>query len=347
MTPVQDSDSQPSAPSSRGASTGVGAFGVAVAIVNYRSAALVIEGLPSLVAALAPFARGHVVVVDNASPEDDAAVLADFLAGFDGAGRVTLVRSPVNGGFAAGNNLAFAAIDALDWRPDAVMLLNPDAQVAPGALEALAAVLQDRPRAGVVGAALENDDGGVRSAAFRFPGPMREFARECGVAPVQRLWPTAAAVADAPCRVDWVTGAAMMIRRETLEAVGPMDEGFFLYFEETDFMRRAARAGWEVWHAPAARVRHAAGSSTGIVGGRPKQGRMPAYWFASWLRYHTKNHGLLRARLTAACRLAGIGTGAVVRALRGRSSHLPPGFAADFARSCLFAPLGAGRDGGA
>jgi GT2 family glycosyltransferase len=316
---------------------------IAVAIVNYNSAELVIEGLPGLVEQLRRCAAGVAIVVDNASPEGDGARLEAFLRDFPGRDAVRLIRSPVNGGFAAGNNIAFAALGDLPWRADAVMLLNPDAALEPGALAALAAVMAAQPRAGVVGAALENDDGTVRPAAFRFPDPMREFARDCGIAPLQRLFPSAAATGPEPCRVDWVTGAAMLVRRELIEAIGPMDEGFFLYFEETDFMHRARRAGWEVWHAPQARVRHRAGSSTGIVGSRPKQGRMPAYWFASWLRYHTKTHGVLRARLTAACRLAGVATGAAVRALRGRSSHLAEGFAADFARACLLAPLGAGR----
>ena len=312
---------------------------LAVAIVNYNSADLVIEGMAGLTAELAGFAEGAVLVVDNASPEGDGTRLEAFLADFPDRDRVRLIRSPVNGGFAAGNNLAFAALRDLGWQADAVMLLNPDAMVRPGALHHLAAVLLERPAAGVVGAALENEDGTVRPAAFRFPSIMGEFARESVLGPVQRLWPTAEPVGTQPARVDWVTGAAMMIRRSMLDAIGPMDEGYFLYFEETDFMLRATRAGWEVWHAPAARVYHRAGASTGIVGGQPRQGRMPAYWFASWLRYFTRNHGVAYARAAAALRLAGIATGSLVRAMRGRRSSLAPGFAIDFARACLFAPL--------
>ena len=317
-----------------------------VAIVNYRSADLVIGALPGLVEQLAACRHGVAIIVDNASPDGDADRLVAFLGSFDGRDRVILVRSPVNGGFAAGNNRAFEAAQSLPWRPDAVMLLNPDAMLRPAALARLAAVLRDHPRAGVVGAALENDDGSLRSGAFRFPSLMGEFARESAIGPLQRLWPSAAFVpGDDPVRVDWVTGAAMLIRWSMLEAIGPMDEGFFLYFEETDFQRRAAQAGWEIWHAPTARVYHQAGSSTGIVGGQPRSGRMPAYWFASWLRYFTRNHGVGYARATAAMRLAGMAVGSVVRLLRGRRSHRATGFAVDFARRCLLAPLGAERTG--
>lgn len=317
---------------------------VVVAIVNYCSADLVIEGLPELVGQLAACPRAAVIVVDNASPGGDADRLAAFLQDFPGRDLVRLVRSPVNGGFAAGNNRAFEAARDLPWQPDAVLLLNPDAALRPAALARLAAVLDARPRAGVVGAALENEDGSVRPGAFRFPSMMGEFVRDSALGPLQRLWPSMAAVpGEAPVRVDWVTGAAMLIRRTMLDAIGPMDEGFFLYFEETDFQRRAQQAGWEIWHAPAARVRHRAGSSTGIVGGQPRAGRMPAYWFASWLRYFTKNHGVVYARTTAALRLAGMAVGDAVRLVRGRRSHRAPGFAADFARFCLLAPLGAQR----
>jgi GT2 family glycosyltransferase len=320
---------------------------IAVAIVNYNSADLVMEGLPGLLDELSGFAGGAVIVVDNASPEGDGARLEAFLRDLPRAERVLLIRSPVNGGFAAGNNLAFAALPRLGFAADAVMLLNPDAMVRPGALAALAALLMARPEAGVAGAALENEDGTVRPAAFRFPSIMGEFARESAIGPIQRLWPTAVPLpaSGAPLAVDWVTGAAMMIRRSMLDAIGPMDEGYFLYFEETDFMLRAHRAGWQVWHVPAARVFHRAGASTGIVGGQPKRGRMPAYWFASWLRYFTKNHGFLQARAAAAMRLAGMGAGTTMRALRHRASPLAPGFAADFARACLLAPPGAGRAG--
>ena len=330
VTPVEGAEGMPLA--------------VVVAIVNYRSAALVIEGLPGLVDQLRAFHDGHVIIIDNASPDGDADRLAGFLEGFGGRDRVRLVRSPVNGGFAAGNNRAFEAAGDLPWQPDAVLLLNPDAELQPGALATMAAVLRDRPRAGVVGAALENEDGSVRAGAFRFPTLMGEFVRDSGIGPLQRLWPSTARVkGDDPVCVDWVTGAAMLIRCAMLKAIGPMDEGYFLYFEETDFQRRAQRAGWEIWHAPRARVRHQAGSSTGIVGGQAKAGRMPAYWFASWLRYFTKNHGVVYARLTALMRLLGMAVGDVVRLLRRRPTRRAEGFAMDFARFCLLAPFGAQR----
>jgi N-acetylglucosaminyl-diphospho-decaprenol L-rhamnosyltransferase len=132
-----------------------------------------------------------------------------------------------------------------------------------------------------------------------------------------------------------VSGAAILIRLDVINEIGGMDEGYFLYFEEIDYMLQASRAGWQTWHAPAAKVLHVAGAATGIVGGLPKAGRMPIYWFQSWHRYFEKNHGSAYATAAAAAKLKGIGLGAVLRRIRGREGRLPPGFLRDFVRRCL------------
>lgn len=317
---------------------------IAVVIVSYRTAAMVLTGLPTLVAELASCARRKVVIVDNASPEGDGDRLAAGLAaGAFGEG-VALIRSPVNGGFSAGNNLGFAALRALDWTPEAVLLLNPDAAVLPGALAEMLAVMDKQPKAGVVGARLRNPDGSTWSAAFNFPGAFSEFAAATGLGVLQRRRPNVVEHA-ASARVDWVSGAAMMVRWQALAALGDMDEGYFLYFEEVDFMLRARRLGWETWTAPAALIAHDAGSATGIVDGRSRSGPMPDYWFASWRRYFTKNHGPAYARIAAAAKTAGLLIGAAQRGLRGRPDPHTPGFPRDFVRKALLAPLDVARSG--
>jgi GT2 family glycosyltransferase len=80
----------------------------------------------------------------------------------------------------------------------------------------------------------------------------------------------------------------MAIRREVLDAVGPFDEGYFLYYEEVDFCRRAARAGWSCWFVADAAVVHFEGASTGIKDARRP---LPAYWFASRRRFFIKSYG--------------------------------------------------------
>ena len=316
---------------------------VAVSIVNYRTVGMVISALPALLVELEGLARAAVLIVDNASPGDDADRLEAHVAAEGLGARVRVIRSLRNGGFAAGNNLAFAACRDLGWTPDAVMLLNPDAEMRPGALRELLAVMAAGPRIGVVGARLERSPGSGWTAAFHFPSIMGEFARGTGIGVISRRWPVLIDAPAGPVRADWVTGAAMLVRREMLDDVGGMDEGYFLYFEEVDFMLKAARAGWETWHAPDARVLHVPGGATGMMDGRPRQGPMPDYWFDSWRRYFTENHGSARARLAATAKLAGLLIGEAHRMLRRRPRNLPPGFIATFARRCLLGVEG-GRD---
>jgi GT2 family glycosyltransferase len=103
---------------------------------------------------------------------------------------------------------------------------------------------------------------------------------------------------ERPLQIDWVSGACMIIRREVIEAIGLLDEGYFLYFEETDFILRARRAGWSCWHIPDARVVHYVGQSTGVTAKDKRGQRTPAYWFESRRRYFVLNYGLPYALLT-------------------------------------------------
>jgi N-acetylglucosaminyl-diphospho-decaprenol L-rhamnosyltransferase len=311
---------------------------IAVAIVSYRTADMVAEALPPLLEELSAFREGRVIVVDNASPNDDGARMVSHAEAL-GDPRVEVIRSPVNGGFAAGNNIVFKALKDGGTPPDAVLLLNPDAVMQPGALTALCAVMASGPRIGVAGSRLRNDDGSTWIAAFHFPSAMVEFARGIGIGAIQARWPVLVAPMEAPGPVDWVSGACMLCRWEMIEDIGFMDEDYFLYFEEIDYMRGAKNAGWDTWHVPGSEVLHVAGSSTGVVDGAPKQGPMPSYWLESWRRYFTKNHGWLYARLAAFGRLSGTGLGVLQRRLRGRPAPLPPRFFGDFARVCLL-----GRD---
>src|SRR5205085_8082984 len=91
-----------------------------------------------------------------------------------------------------------------------------------------------------------------------------------------------------PC--DWVSGACFAVRKEVIDRVGPLDEGYFLYFEEVDYCLRARRAGWSCWYVADARVVHHEGSSTGIT---ETARRRPAYWFESRRRYFTRAYGTL------------------------------------------------------
>ncbi|MEM6679508.1 MAG: glycosyltransferase family 2 protein, partial [Pseudomonadota bacterium] len=257
-------------PGPKPAPAAAGRRGVGVVIVNYATARLVIDALPPLLAELDRLeaAEPHrVVVVDNASPGPDVTVLSDAIATHGWGPRVRLVASPINGGFSAGNNLGFRALREDGMHPEAVLLHNPDAAVRPGALAEMLRVMRTTPSAGFVGPRQASPDGSSWSGAFPFPSLASEVAQALGINALAERYPTVIEGLEAPTRVDWVSGTATLIRGEALEALGDMDEGYFLYHEEVDYARRAAALGWESWHAPAAVFEHDAGSATGVSDG--------------------------------------------------------------------------------
>jgi len=206
-----------------------------------------------------------------------------------------------------------------------IVFLNPDATVCPGALETMIGHLEAHPDAGIVGASIEDEHGVTQRSAHLFPSPLGELDEAAELGVLSRIIGSRAksiAASDRPCVCDWVSGACFAIRRKVLEQVGPLDEGFFLYFEETEFCFRARRLRWSCWFVPGARVVHKEGSSTGV---RDITRRRPSYWFASRRRFFVKAHGVWG--LVAADLLWAMGYGtAVTRRSLGlaRAQNHPP-----------------------
>lgn len=268
---------------------------VAVVIVNFGTADLVIQCLDSLDAARSECGRLQVIVVDNASNDDSAERIAEEISRQDWQGWVELIHAPRNGGFAYGSNLGIRrALESPDSQVDAVWLLNSDTVVRPGALETLLEALKTHPEAGIVGSRLEDWDGTAQRSAFRFQTVTREWARGLNLGLWFRLFPAAEiapAQEERQFATDWLAGASMLIRRETVEQTGLFDEGYFLYFEEVDFCLRAARDGWKTIYVPASRVVHLVGQSSGVTSSDACQRRVPKYWFESRARFFSRNYG--------------------------------------------------------
>lgn len=275
---------------------------VLIVIVNYRTGRLVTECLRSLETEVRACAQAgmptRVTVVDNASGDGSADAIAAAIQAEGWSGWARLLPSSVNGGFSYGNNLAMREAMASAEPPSLFWILNPDTLVRPGALQAMTDFVRDHPRVGIVGSALEAENGDPWPYAFRFPSVLSEVESGARLGLLTRLLSRHAIVRHMgaqPERVDWMAGASMLVKREVFEAIGLMDEGYFLYYEETDFFLQAQRAGWESWYVPASRVMHIAGQSTGVTGNRNTPKRLPAYWFESRRRYFVKNHGRLYA----------------------------------------------------
>jgi N-acetylglucosaminyl-diphospho-decaprenol L-rhamnosyltransferase len=226
----------------------------------------------------------EVVVVDNASTDGSSDMVQ---AEFPG---VHIVANSENRGFPAANNQGLAVAQGRY-----VLLLNPDTEVVEDGLATLVAFADAHPDVGMVGPQLLYPDGSVQSSRRRFPTLATAVFESTWLEPyaLRRLLKRYYVLDrpdDAVQDVDWVTGAAMMARREAVEQVGPLDEGFFMYSEELDWCRRFREAGWRVVYLPTARVIHHEGkSSEQVVTARH------IHFQTSKVRYFRKHHGRIAA----------------------------------------------------
>jgi N-acetylglucosaminyl-diphospho-decaprenol L-rhamnosyltransferase len=224
----------------------------AVVIVNYRTAALVEQCLASVRATCGDLTL-ETVVIDNASGDGSVERLRAQVPG------AKVIAMEHNRGFAAGVNAGFRHCGA-----ESVIVLNPDTEVRPGALQAILARLREQPRTAVVAPLLEDADGQLTPNGYRrFPGLFTLGLDLClplgyalAHAPALHPYAMSPAALLAGRRPEHVCGAAMAIRRAAYEQAGPLDEGFFLYLEETEWQRRIVAHGWAIELLPQARVCH-------------------------------------------------------------------------------------------
>jgi len=228
---------------------------VAVVIVTYNSADVLESCLRSL-EAQQDVHLSTVVVADNASRDDSLAIAkAANLP-------VLTVEMGRNAGYAAAINAGVAAMDPIPF--DALLVLNPDCTLRADALALLCGALS-RPGCGIVAPRLVNPDASLQPSLRRMPTLSRAF----GEAMLGRLAGRTRALGELitdpdeyaqPGQVAWATGAAMLISADALRDIGPWDESFLLYSEETEFALRGRDRGWTFWYEPAAEVEHAGGA---------------------------------------------------------------------------------------
>ena len=230
---------------------------LSVVIVSYNVAPLLRRCLESLKPETERV-RSEVFVVDNASADGSAEMVADEFPW------ATLIRSPRNLGYAAGNNLALRRA-----RGRYLLLLNPDTELPAGALADTVTYMEERPDVGALGPKLVRADGSLDRACRRsFPSPEVAFFRLFGLA---RLFPRSPRFArynllyldpDRPTDVDSVCGAFMLVRRTVVERVGLLDEAFRMYGEDLDWAYRIKQDGWRVRYQPTTVVLHHKGQSS-------------------------------------------------------------------------------------
>jgi GT2 family glycosyltransferase len=224
----------------------------------------------------------EVFVVDNASDDGSVAMVHDRFP------LVRLIANAENLGFARASNQAIRRSES-----HYVLLLNSDTLVLPGAMQALVRHMETHMRVGAVGARLLNSDGSLQPSCAPMPTPSLELWRLAFLDRIWRLatypmhrWDTAQAHP-----VDAIKGACLLLRRQALDYVGLLDEGFFMYTEEVDLCFRLRKAGWELAWVPQAAVVHYAAQST-----RQAAQRMHIELHRSKVRFYRKWGGQRRAR---------------------------------------------------
>ena len=239
---------------------------VAVIIVTYKTAQLTIDCLSSIQAERdQPGLLVTATIVDNSREDYDTINEAVRANGW--SDWVELCRPETNGGFAHGNNVG-VKLARETYNPDYIHLLNPDTVLRKGAIASLAQFLEAHKEVGIAGSSFENVDGSDWPFAFRFPTILSEIEEGLQLGLASRIldrWVVARTMGQMTEQVDWVPGASMMIRRAAFDALGGLDDNYFLYFEETDFCYRANQLGFKTWYVPASRVVHIAGQSTKVT----------------------------------------------------------------------------------
>lgn len=269
---------------------------IAIIIVNFRTAQLAIECLKSIEFELQKLPEITVYVVDEFSQDNSVEHISSAIEANGWEQWAELMQNQVNLGFAHGNNTVIRRVLSNDILADYVLLLNPDTRVLQNSILSLASFLHKNPDIGIAGSQLLDKNGNAQHAAFRFPSIISEFERGLRLGLMTRMlsrWTVTLPFPNSPTRVDWVAGTSMMIRRDVLDKVGLLDEDYFLYYEEVDYMRRAASKKIQTWTVPTSRIVHVGGQSTGVIDGHMSNGEKPNYLYKSRYLYFFKNHGVI------------------------------------------------------
>ncbi len=271
-----------------------------IVIVNYESWPHTLRCIEALLRT--GYESFEVVVVDN---EGGAAPELPSLSRL----RSRLIQNPANLGFAHACNQGIAATDG-----EYIVLINPDTLVEQNFFDVFESFFADNPGVGIAGPRVIDSYGDLQLSArqdLNFISGLlgrtsfltRLFS---GSALVKRMFP-ALGMLGGPTEVDWVSGACMVIRRRTLEKIGPLDERFFMYFEDADLCRRSREAGWPVYYLPPVEVLHLTGASS--------RSKASAIWrlHKSAFLYHRKYGPYGPLSLYSALTLLGLGARMAVR----------------------------------
>ena len=253
---------------------------LSIIIVNWNTRDLLIDCLNSIHIDLdvSPTLQTEIFVIDNSSSDDSVSV---FKTQFPW---VILIENHQNVGFAKANNQGINLSSG-----KFILLLNSDAYLQPNTLNFMIDAFQKNNDIGAIGGKIFNPDGTFQASYASFPTIASEVINLIGLAKyvIGPYAPSPSPIkSEKAFPVDWVSGAAIMFRRNVIDDIGLLDEGYFLYSEETDLCWRMWKHGWQVWYLPDIHITHLGGASS-------KKSPVVNYsrLYLSKLRFFSKNYG--------------------------------------------------------
>jgi hypothetical protein len=245
--------------------------GLSIIIVNWKTREPLLNCLESVFRHSGTL-TSEVIVVDNGSRDGSVAAVKENYP------QVKIITNPSNLGFARANNQAISSASGRYC-----LILNSDAELTSGALQAMVEFMEGNPRVGIAGAKLLNRDGSMQNSFDNIPTLATELLNKSLLRTLfPQRYPSKKSVITSPLEVESIIGACMLIRRKALDEVGLLDEDYFLFLEETDLCFRMRKAGWQVFYLPHVHVYHLQGESKAIDPGR------------AWIEYYRSLYKFFR-----------------------------------------------------
>lgn len=248
---------------------------LSIIIVSWNTRDITLNCLKSVYENLKNDIKFEVILVDNGSKDGSVeSVKASFSQGL-------VIENRKNLGFAKANNLALAKM-----RGRYALLLNSDVIITPNSVQRMREFMDSNPHAGAVGVQLLREDGSKQNSVANFPSLATELLNK---SILKRIFPKKYFGKDfllSPCEVESLIGACIMVRKKTIDEIGPLDEDYFFFLEETDWCFRMRKGGWNIFHLPHIQVYHLQGQS---VKKEPVLARIE--YFRSRYKFFEKHRG--------------------------------------------------------
>ncbi len=262
---------------------------LSIVIINFRTPKLVTKCIASVLPELENL-DSRVVLVDNYSQDSSVQDIRHWLKKHDADSKVLFIQSDKNAGFSAGNNIGIKAQKAKYY-----LLLNSDTIMRSGTIQVLIDTIIQNQKTGLVSPRLEWMDGLGQESCFRSHSVFSEFMAAAQTGFIDNLLKSFVVAMPVQSEInspEWTSFACVLIRQEVFNEIGLLDEGYFMYYEDSEFCHRATKSGWHIINNPNVGVVHLRGGSSPLKEDMKKQKCLPKYFYESRTRYfyQTNSH---------------------------------------------------------